>query len=384
MSLRNFAHSRQTQILAAALLLVALGAMAAGAASESPGGGVAQGVLTIATGTAQSVDGFLSVTPDDYGEWASTTFTGGGDIFNPAGAFAPLEATFSNALFLFVPSRSQRVILTENPSHVAVAFDGSLTLSVTSPLASSDTNGDTVDDTLMSSFSATGTDTVLDFDLTQTVMSTSPGVAVLQQDYLITNNAAMSADIALAQVYDGDLLWDGDFSNDQVGTGFNAAGGEVFVFEQEAVDPATSITLSSPQANAYFGGRHGIQPALGPPPYDFGTDTEVFDAFGLPTSWVNHIAGVGYDTDGVSGTLPPGATSPEDGFIGLGFSLTLGAGQSTTITVRYTYGQEFVTPPPPPPSLIDIPTLDWLGLVALMAALALVGGLMIRRRHFSA
>ena len=113
------------------------------------------------------------------------------------------------------------------------------------------------------------------------------------------------------------------------------------MFEQEAADPAaTSITLSSSAADAYFGAKHGVQPAGGPPPYDFGTDTEVFDAFGVPASWVNNIAGVGYDMDGVSGIAPPGSTVPEDGFIGLGFTLSLAPGASTTVTILHTYGQE--------------------------------------------
>ena len=84
------------------MLLLSLSLLApavAGAASAgAPGGGSVEGVVTIATGSDPSVDGFLSVTPDDFGQWASVTFGGGGDIFNPAGAAPPLEATFSSAL----------------------------------------------------------------------------------------------------------------------------------------------------------------------------------------------------------------------------------------------------------------------------------------------
>ena len=380
MSAKNVIHPRLTRILAAALLLVTVGPVAAGASSEGPGGGVAEGILTIANGSDPSVDGFLSVAPDDYGEWASVTFGGGGDIFNPAGAFAPLEATFTSALFLSVPSRTQRIVLTDNPNQLALGNDASLAIAVSSPLAASDTDGDGVDDTLVSSFTATGTNTALSFDLTQAVSSPAAGVALMQQDYVITNDSGMSVDIVLARVYDGDLLWDGDFSNDQVGTGYNMAGGDVYVFEQEAAAPTpTSITISSPQAISYFGGKHGVQPAGGPPPYDFGTDTEVFDAFGIPASWVNHIAGVGYDLDGVSGTAPAGSTAPEDGFTGIGFSFTLAPAESTTISVSHTYGQDFPGQPVP---TIEIPTLGWTGLAALAAVLALAGGLLVRRRLY--
>ncbi len=339
MSARNVTHSQQTRILAAVLLLVAGGPAVAAAASGTAGGGESpQGVVTIATGADMSVDGFLSVSPDDFGQWASVTFSGGGDIFNPAGAAPPLEATFTSALFLFVPTRSQRIVLTENPDHRALADDFSLTIAVTSPSVASDTNGDSVNDTLVSSFSATGTDTALGFDLTQAVFSGLPGVAAIRQEYTVTNNAALPIDLVLARIYDGDLLWDGDFINDQVGTDWNAVGGDRFVFMQEAADPeATSITLSDPTASAYFGGKNTVLPAGGPPPYGFGTSSDVFDAFGIPTTWINHVANVGYDTDGVSGTTPG-----EDGFIGLGGSGTLGPGESTTITTHHTYGQEMI------------------------------------------
>lgn len=382
MTSRQRLHSPRVVALATLCLLLAGNPAVVGAASETPGSGIVQGVSTIATGTDQNVDGFLSIAPDDFGQWASVTFSGGGDIFNPAGAFLPLEATFTSALFLFVPSRSQRAVLTENPDHLGTVFDGSLTLAVTSPSVGSDTNGDTVDDTLMSSFTATGTDTALSVDLTQSVTELVAGVsAVVQQDYTITNDAAMSADLVLARVYDGDLLWDGDFSNDQVGTGTNAGPGDTYVFEQEASDPATSVTLSSPIATSYFGGKNGVLPGLGAPPYNFGTDTEVFDNFGVPTSWVNNIAGVGYDTDGVSGTAPAGSTAPEDGFAGLGFQLTLPPGATATVTVYHTYGQERPEPPAPAEPIIAIPTLGFAGLLALALALVIAGGAFMRRRH---
>ena len=34
---------------------------------------------------------------------------------------------------------------------------------------------------------------------------------------------------------------------------------------------------------AYYGGKHGVEPPLGPPPYDYGTDNEVWDENGIPT-----------------------------------------------------------------------------------------------------
>lgn len=52
---------------------------------------------------------------------------------------------------------------------------------------------------------------------------------------------------------------------------------------------------------AYFGGHEmdlpgGVEPAVG-----FGTDTQIWDAYGLPKNWNNYITNVGYNTDGASG-----------------------------------------------------------------------------------
>jgi len=363
-----------------AMILIVMGAvMAATPESTNNGGNPSEGVASIATGSDSSIDGFLSLAPDEYGHWASTTYSGGGDMFNPTGASGPLEAAYTSALFLFVPSRSQRTVLTENTSHIGIASDGSLTLSVTSPSVSSDANGDSVQDTLNSAFVAMGTDTNLSFALTQTVVSGPPGVANVMQTYVITNNAGVAIDFNLARVFDGDLLWDGDFGNDQVGTSINAFGGPLFVFEQEASDPtATSVTLSSAQAITYFGGKNGVQPAGGPPPYNFGTDTEIYDNFGVPASWFDHIAGVGYTIDGVSGTAPAGSVSPEDAFIGLGFNISLAPSESTTITITHTYGQSS------PILVFPVPSLGPMGLWIFVGVISVFALIVMRRRRSAA
>ncbi len=115
------------------------------------------GNLPIATGPDPSVDGYLAVVPDEFGSWASTTYGGGGDTFNPSGPLTALDAAFTSGFLLFVPGLSQRELLSENPSWQAVfPADASLSSSVTSPLVASDSNGDGVDDTLASSFVVSG------------------------------------------------------------------------------------------------------------------------------------------------------------------------------------------------------------------------------------
>ena len=74
----------------------------------------------------------------------------------------------------------------------------------------------------------------------------------------------------------------------------------------------TAVTLSSLSAGDYYGGKRGVDPdgAGGSPPYDFGTDVDVWNALGVPIGWRRHIAGVGYDMNGTSGAVPPGAIPP--------------------------------------------------------------------------
>ncbi len=337
--------------------LVAMGAMfllplsAGGGAPYWPGPTVPpEGVLGIATGGNSGADGYLSIVPDDYGSWATGLFGGGGDIFNPLGALGPMEATFTSGLFVFLPGAGQRELLSDSFDWQAILpFDGSLERMVTSPLVASDTNGNSVNDTLHSSFRVFGPDTDLAFNLLQHVEVFDSGVSFLQQDYLITNNGADSVALDLVRVYDGDFSWAGDFADDEVGTNFNGSGLDAFVFEREAGDSATAMTLSSPQGQDYYGGKHGITPPLGPPMFDYGTDTEVWDAFGIPTSWQNYIAGVGYNTNGTSGAFPSGSTPPEDAFIGLKMSVALEPGESSMVTMFYTYGS--IVPAPEPATL---------------------------------
>lgn len=305
------------------------------------------GPIRIATGPSSSVDGYLDIAADEYGSWA-VPFAGGegpnDDHFNPLGAHDVAQAAFTSGFFLFVPDLSRRELLSDNADWQGVfAADVSLAREVTATNVASDSNGDLVDDTLTSSFRVFRVPlTDLAFDLTQEVSSVGVGVAVMRQDYTITNDGVDAITFVLVRTFDGDFIWDGDFANDEVGTTMHSAGVGTFVFEQEAADPSvTAVTLSIPAGGVYYGGKMGILPPDPPggEPYAFGTDVQVWEAFGVPENWQNHIAGVGYDTDGVSGAFPPGSTPPEDGFIGADIEVTLASGACTTITVFHTYGQ---------------------------------------------
>ncbi|MCH8344113.1 MAG: hypothetical protein IH983_08995 [Planctomycetes bacterium] len=303
----------------------------------------------IATGPSSSLDGYLDVSPDVFGSYASATFGGQADHYNPAGQAGLQEAAFSSGLYLFVGD-TQRELLSANDQWQGVfPGDPSLDTIVTAANSASDTNGDGVNDTLTSGFNVSGGDTDLSFDVTQHVERIVPlggnPVAILTQDYTITNNSTLPIAFELVSTFDGDLLWDpdGDFTDDSVGTGTNGSPAlDRFVFEQEEADPTTAITISSPTGDAYAGSKGGINPDPGDPdcvPYGFGTDVQVWDAFGIPDCWRNHIAGIGYDTDGESGVDPdPANCDPCDGLALLEIPVSLAAGASTTVTVTHTYG----------------------------------------------
>lgn len=306
---------------------------------DSPAGG---GPMTIATGAEDGASGYLSIGLDEYGCFGNFGIAGSpyDEVFNPAGPDAGLEpgfGAFTAGLWFFVPGASQRELLCDEQQWQDVfGPEASLDRMVVNGNVASDTTGNGVDDTLTSTFQIVGTDTDITFDVVQSVAALGGGVSTLTQVYTLTNNSGLASRYAMVRSYDGDLAWDFDFSNDEVGTNSQAVGVNS-VFEQEASLPGiTAISLSG--LNAYYGGKNGVDPGGAGLPYGFGTDVQLWEAFGVPTSWENHVAGVGYDTDGVSGTAPDGVVDPPDGFIGQGVEGILSGGATEVYTIVHTYG----------------------------------------------
>ncbi len=326
----------------------------------------------IATGPSNAVDGYLRVSADEYGSWGQ--FAAGsplGDSYNPVGALGLQPVGFTDGLYLFMGA--QRELLTTSGDWLgAVPDDASLTKTITTDNSASDTNGDAVNDTVTSEFNVTGGAVNLSFDLTQHVENTTVAatVAVLTQTYTITNNSAAAISFDLVRSMDADLVWSGDFTNDSVGTGTNGSPLERHVYQQEAGNAATAITLSSPTGDAYVGAKNTIDPdgPGGSPAYGFGTDVQIWEAFGIPTGWRNHVANVGYNLNGNSGAAPA-----EDGHVHLEIpvSLAAGPGTSTTVTVRHTYG---ATTPAAPAAPCPWDCADGNGVVDTVDFLALLAG----------
>lgn len=319
----------------------------------------------LGSGPTSNIDGYLDVTVEEYGSWASSNFGGGGDRYNPVG-FSLNEVAFTSGFFLFIKDPAgaecaealgncKRELLSDNDTWLGVGFkdddDTSLFKQITLTHEDNppiDTNGDGVDDTATSAFEVFGGETDLSFELEQHLFSTAlpdgTPVGVLTQTYIITNNADSEVDLELLRAVDYDILWaTDDFTDDSVGTATNGSPSPagVYVFQKDPDHPATAITMSSPQATAYYGAKGGIDPdGDGPgPPFGFGTDTQQWDAFGMPESWANHIAGVGANLDGESDPSPGGGDcSPCDASIGLDIRILLGPGETVDVTIQYAYG----------------------------------------------
>jgi hypothetical protein len=319
---------------------------------------------TIASSANTGDDGNLTITLDVYGSWASTTFSGDGDSYNPTGAEAAAEAVFSDGFMVFFDSdgdgtNDSRTLLTCNSQWEGVNGTGEILKQVLSSVVTSDGDGDEVDDTADASFRILLPDpSILDLtvEINSVISSAGGDVRRLDQTYTFINANSNELVIDLTRIGDLDLLWiDNDFANDDVGTGWNAAGGDRYVFQREVGDDSTAVTMSSPDANCYTGSKGGIDPdgAGGPcAAYGFGTDTQEWNGFGYTNGdgstacWCNDIAGVGTGVDGNSGAtavpVPPqdGACTPCDGKINLELAdIAIEGLGSTSITIRHTYGQ---------------------------------------------
>ena len=212
---------------------------------------------------------------------------------------------------------------------------------------------DGVDDTLTGgSFRVLLLDETVDITVavTQSV-SISGGLAVYDLTYTMTNNSHDAAEVPIAatfelmRAYDGDHNWDaGDGAvDDQVGTTWNAVGGDRFVVMRELGDSDTAFTMSSPDADAYSGGKSGDDPdgAGGIDPHSCGTCGIVWGNFGLPAPWENNVSLVGTLTDGFSNT----SIDPADAATYLRIPVSMAASEAgKVISLRVTYGSS--TPAP--------------------------------------
>jgi hypothetical protein len=203
-------------------------------------------------------------------------------------------------------------------------------------------------------FSCTGDNFDISVTLTQSVASIAPGPngearASLTQDYTITNNTSPQQ-IIITKHIDEDMLWGGDATNDLVGADF-AELDRVEVYAQDddlttgalvlrTVDDLTLDPNTVENSFVYYVGKQNLPAPPGNPDFpggncpvhDFGTDTEIWDNFGVPNCWKNFVPGVGYDIPGISPQLSG------DSMMGMQVTADLGNGESYNVAFETTYG----------------------------------------------
>ena len=272
-------------------------------------------------------DGHLDVNVDAYGAYGNFN-AAYVDNFQPAGSTSS-QPTFSAGFRLF--SGTDKVLLTDMAEWLGVlpALDpATWNRNITAAVANSTSSSAT------SSFEVTnGAGAAqLSFDVTQSVSAASGGVAILAQTYTITNVSGGALDFNMNRVLDADLVWDGDFLSDHV----SLSDSTCFVGQHEPGSTTQAMALGSGADDTphtyYWGAKNTHEPTGGMPAMGFGTDVIQWGENGLPATWQNYIAFVGYDTPGDSGT------DANDGHIGLDWELSLADGESATITVRTLYG----------------------------------------------
>ncbi|MCH8825224.1 MAG: hypothetical protein IH984_17145, partial [Planctomycetes bacterium] len=302
----------------------------------------------IASGSDDSVDGYLDLFVDGF---ASASQAAGGplwiDHYNPVGH--PLgNPTWANTTMLFTGA-TDRVALSLHEGTLFYYSGSTMTAIFTGPSVLSDQNSDGVDDQMVSNFSVSGA-LELDVVLTQNVVSslTAGGTpyANWTVSYEITNTGS-AATFNILRWTDADILYgSNDFADDTVGTGTNGGSKcDRFLYQGEVGDPGATLASSTNQSNALYVGskRFYDLDCAGPaPPFNFGIDPDpVWSNNGLPVEYENYVAGVGYDIDGESGAAPDdgcGNLAGADASMGIQASISLGAGETTTVIFVLTYG----------------------------------------------
>jgi hypothetical protein len=252
--------------------------------------------------------------------------------------------SFASSLFLFIPQAQLRTGFGSLGRDINNTYRGNMGIAVLSPLVAYDTDSNGVDDSADSSFWTLGTTGYsITFDLHQKVgQPDGNGVAVHTKCYNITNTGDDPVTFLLMHHDDFDILFDGA-AMDPAGAASTGGVRNPYMREPDtfAGNLDTACALSGTPGYDYVAGRSGFDPdGAGPDPMmAYGSDTQIWDSYGLPNSWKNYTAGIGYNMDGILGdALPPGGAAPNDAFMSLQWEISLEPGECTTISVVHTYG----------------------------------------------
>ncbi len=300
--------------------------------------------------------GSLTLTTDDYGSFG--VWLDWPDLFDmgPQGDPSGEQTfTFATSPFVFIdPSTTgagtHRGVLSTHALLLDLYTDANVFGTVTNPNAIINVR------TAASGFDVQGDGMNLGWTLTQTV---SPGFsnpsgqnAILEQTYTITNNGNETLEFIVVKHIDHDLPGNsgGPFQlDDLVGVDFSEFG-RAQVYAQVREFPLGAIVLRTREDVrldprtvdfVYYVGRQNAPTPPGNfdypggecPPHGYGTDTQIWDNYGVPNCWKNFVPGVGYDVPGQSHVDADGGA-----FIGLQVEAALPPGETYEVTFVTSYG----------------------------------------------
>jgi MYXO-CTERM domain-containing protein len=283
--------------------------------------------------------GHLDIDTDDYGSYGNWDGATTDDQFQPSGQ-AVDSPTFQSSVLMFVtgaaqPGETSGVALSGGTEWNTVLGGGEVgtrlleRVIVNANAALSATEAES-DFSLVEALSGPIT---IDVHLNQLIGVGASNTATLLQTYTLTNSGTEDVDIQFNPRWDIDWFYETDHLDDVVG----AAHMQCYVFAREPTIIAAAAALADGGSDtapirSYYGSKEGHTPTMGPPAFDFGSDTEVWDNLGVPASWLDYVAFLGYDMDGDSGT------NGGDASVALNYAFSLMQAQSVTVRVLRIYG----------------------------------------------
>ena len=289
----------------------------------------------VSIGNGISGDGRLTIPVDPFGAWYANFNTGAnnGEFYDPPGALGVDYPTFSVGTYLFVGT-SYRVALNQEPVWNQF-WVGNLTANVVSgPNALDYAYNDGVNDTATASFTVASADSSVNLSIDMLAAVRRPAYVVVR--YRITNNASSAINFKLYRSWDLDLFWrtgrSDDYQNDEVCGG--VYGGQGYPYQGEFGLGVRFALSSLNPIDGYVAAKRTFRDISWPddcPTMGYGTDFQEWDAYGIPSCWVNYVAYYG-PGPGCSGL------NFGDAHIGVEVPVSLAAGGSATVTFIHTYG----------------------------------------------
>jgi len=323
--------------------------------------GVARaGTMTISNGVTGA--GSLSIDLDDYGAYGTGIGPQEQDNFQPTGQ-ATRYATYMAGAYLAVttPADGMRtsVLLTDYKKWESIV-SGQNGNGVTGDRALARTimtaNTMVGPDHLTSVFivgEPGGGGVQLQIALDQKlVYDSTKKITTLRQAYAITNTGSLDTNLGFHAHWDPDLIWVNSVVDDIGGVGMGRC--YVYIRDMAGTDQAVSLHDggSTVPRTYYYVGKAGVTPMMGPP--DFASTaytSDVFTMYGMPPSWRNCLATVGYDVAGETPVLAGSGAGGEAGNAEMGteYHFPLATGASETIVIERIYGTSDIACPAPPP-----------------------------------